>query len=1648
MSIDAGSSNLRQTAASRIVEERRRAAQAMLESTELVEDVLGKEDAMLRHETYLQASSQPAQQGDRENKPPNAYTDWDVSDDHHSKSSDGITTSTRSTAHHHQHSQSQSRGGRSRERLRYEPSPGRSGSAEPTGKRPSATNTERRLTAEPPAAATSAAKQKKGKQEEVEKKKGGGLFGIFGRGRDKAGGHKDSKEKPAKGPSSNQQSISRNPSPPVKPQPQGKPQPKAHPTANVEASRSQVPTQTQPVVSTSSKRSSAPEAAVASSQRSPAVKSPSTARNQLMTPPKNIKPGQSYKSSPNSAEIVVRTSLIQTPSRPEPPVSGRQIRSPAKTWSSREKQTRTPTLFSFSGRQDPDGCKDPPIGQSFSNAEDPPESPSTLGVALSTSMDSYAHAPLEAPPSFSMDFVPHKKGRDPSLASMGDDRTAHDSESGLVVASTTSASLDGSTGDVVVHKLGRLVSDTTFSGSQQSSHGQYSRSRLGADHSVPSPVASLPSRGDMTDLAEEPMPEPVESMELEDEDEFMELPAPPSNIGTMSFDSHLQASHVSRRDELSALRAVSMLDPSDSTTTSSSTMSRSTAVQAMSVKQSKHSPPKSSHLTSDTFGRPLETLQRPAQTIDYDPTMQAMRVVATSKAASKQMPPSSQEKQPRTPSESQFQSEAAASSKPTTVAVLLQGFAEIVVSSDEVSAITDPSYRKRDQNSTILDERLGVAVDNEESETLDRTKETDLMSARSDDPVVAQSEESDPYKQIFDSDSPSSKSIDPFTDPFFKGPRPSAPPHTGAKVSAQSGVVGDEDELVQSLEIALTRTDTDRGSTLNGAVDRAYHIESGYISAASTEDEEKKVDDEMLAGLKKKIMGWESQSSASEHYHTHSMSGNQGRPPLVETTLSYSSAGVSSNGHPAAPRPPVIETALSYSSAGVSTIEQMAVDRAPLLETALSYSSEGVQSTEHLMVEVDKPTASTSSTPRSVTTALHQDTSQHAESVQPSPTAATVVDHREAFSARDRVNRLSSLQVGTSSGLLNNRPVPPSPETPESSGRKSRKYTSGLEASFKKEDANTEVAKEHSASLYSRATQKLTSQALSPRQRRRVKAAASPKNPLDSDSLRPAIPEECIIPDQGDGAKHTTTSFSPKQQALKKLMDPTLKKRPMFASKQSNANLSSLPEPGRETESTQESNQVSSTVPAEEPAANSTTTTSYLAKLRGGRKARQALRGRPDKVLAPATGQTALGKGGEGPGKNRLGLLEEVKKNPASVRSKKGQKGKSKVILEKTTQLPSAAYNKKRAVIIDAVAKGFSIKSMKRKTAIAQGKAMPVVLKPKPKLERTDSHTTSSSSIEKLIKDPIQRAGFRLLSKAAIPIQSMVRRYLAQREAVDRMWALIEIQSYFRRWKCEAFKLAHTYSATRIQAAFRGWHDRDTLEDHHFCATQIQKVIRGYLVFSFVHEILKRIPLVQAQVRGFIARRVAGDRMYAIILIQAVVRSHLSRVYVMKMRAATEIQRIARGMLARGEAVQRRASATVIQAAWRSFSTRLTFQLDFVDIITVQSVVRRWLACKRKNDLNREQRNSAAVKIQAAWRGYHDYTLYIFAMADVIVVQRALRMWQAKMKVKAMRELKEAANVNARRCRCATVIQSSWRRFSAQADFVSQLVNIILIQVS
>jgi len=299
------------------------------------------------------------------------------------------------------------------------------------------------------------------------------------------------------------------------------------------------------------------------------------------------------------------------------------------------------------------------------------------------------------------------------------------------------------------------------------------------------------------------------------------------------------------------------------------------------------------------------------------------------------------------------------------------------------------------------------------------------------------------------------------------------------------------------------------------------------------------------------------------------------------------------------------------------------------------------------------------------------------------------------------------------------------------------------------------------------------------------------------------------------------------------------------------------------------------------------------------------------------------------------------------------------------------------------------------------------------------------------IKDPIQRAGVRLLWAAAIPIQTQARRYLARQLAIKKMCAVLTVQSFIRRWLAERDLEIALWSAIQIQAAWRGWFARDSLEDNHYCATQIQRVVRGYLATMHVFEDLYSITIVQSVVRMHFAINKAVDRLSSIIVIQAWYR----------------------GVQCRCQCREREYSAIAIQSNWRRYMSQISYQFDIIDIIIVQSIVRRRKAILMRKGL-------CATKIQAAWRSYDCSMAYVHTLADVITVQSVVRRWLTLRKLAAIRiqcamrvflarkhfAKDKALYILVTRHASATKIQSVWRSYCAQVQMLVSIVNIIVIQ--
>jgi len=330
--------------------------------------------------------------------------------------------------------------------------------------------------------------------------------------------------------------------------------------------------------------------------------------------------------------------------------------------------------------------------------------------------------------------------------------------------------------------------------------------------------------------------------------------------------------------------------------------------------------------------------------------------------------------------------------------------------------------------------------------------------------------------------------------------------------------------------------------------------------------------------------------------------------------------------------------------------------------------------------------------------------------------------------------------------------------------------------------------------------------------------------------------------------------------------------------------------------------------------------------------------------------------------------------------------------------------------------------------------------------------------------DPIQRAGIRLLSAAAVPIQTEVRRCLAQNKAANRLRALVLIQAYVRRWLPERRLRESIVAATRIQALFRGWLTRDTLEDKHYCATQIQRAWRGYAgQLSYQFDIVDII-IVQSIARRKMACRRAADakqqlreqaaikisstwRSYDctmnylhtladILIVQSVVRRWKAMrdfpVFREERRndCATQIQKLVRGHMSRNQLMWY-FSATEIQSCWRRYSAMNEYR-RFRAAGTIQ---RWWRGCVARRELKAKREQNAAVVVQRNWRAYVCHTDFIFTVADIVIAQRTVRHWLAVRRVTELRERQ-----------AATKIQSHYRAHSCHMTYLYSLVNIIIVQ--
>lgn len=282
-------------------------------------------------------------------------------------------------------------------------------------------------------------------------------------------------------------------------------------------------------------------------------------------------------------------------------------------------------------------------------------------------------------------------------------------------------------------------------------------------------------------------------------------------------------------------------------------------------------------------------------------------------------------------------------------------------------------------------------------------------------------------------------------------------------------------------------------------------------------------------------------------------------------------------------------------------------------------------------------------------------------------------------------------------------------------------------------------------------------------------------------------------------------------------------------------------------------------------------------------------------------------------------------------------------------------------------------------------------------------------------------------------IQSIVRRYLANKRCCRRQDALLRLQC----------------SGRNFLARSQYWELMRTKAFRDNASITLQRYWRGYCAFVKFHLVTQDILLIQSAYRRFLAVKISETRRWAVECLQQAVRRALAcnclRILQAQKKsedlaefdAANRIQAVFRGWLVRNVCAHLSHCALKVQRVFRGHVARIDCFLETLDIILVQSTVRRWLsrrsACRRC---------AAVLRLQYATRCFlarSELGLLIAAH------QRANLEWYSAAIVQcACRKL--SARRLALKESSALTIQKLWRCYTVHINYMLSILAAIEIQ--
>ena len=394
----------------------------------------------------------------------------------------------------------------------------------------------------------------------------------------------------------------------------------------------------------------------------------------------------------------------------------------------------------------------------------------------------------------------------------------------------------------------------------------------------------------------------------------------------------------------------------------------------------------------------------------------------------------------------------------------------------------------------------------------------------------------------------------------------------------------------------------------------------------------------------------------------------------------------------------------------------------------------------------------------------------------------------------------------------------------------------------------------------------------------------------------------------------------------------------------------------------------------------------------------------------------------------------------------------------------------------------------------------------------------AAARIQASIRRLAQQRHFELARNSAITIQTHWKTILFAKQFKAFVKDICLCQSVARKWLANVECQRKRTAICMLQCFCRQWLARRQLEERRrlqarrqAASVVMQRYWRGFCTFVKFRLVVQDAIVIQSAYRRWIAQRVAKERSRAVLCVQQAARAAIARqrcdtLATLKRAmeraqqcACVQIQAAYRGYLVRLEYQHLNHCALLIQRVFRGHVARIDYYLDVLDIILVQSTVRRWLSkkialcrrdcilrlqcfarsslariklsnlvtAKQRADLEQQSaatiqrvfrgfvarqlalKESSARKIQKTWRCYTIHVEYMLSILAAIDIQASARRYISMVafehKYCAIICLQSFARVALCRIQawreesCAILLQSVFRMYSCRQTFLFRL---------